>query len=427
MSAYAAFFRNTIRHTNQRMKLQVSRSIHTGQRCATSKQSGNVEMMRHIKARIRMNEGPVSIADYMRDILTSPAAGYYMHKDVFGSKGDFITSPEISQMFGELLGVWCAAEWQACGEPGELQVVEMGPGRGTLAEDMLRAFSQLSSQIPTLISSISLHLVEVSPALSKIQAERLCENSYTESDKAYYKFGKSKYGPDVYWYKHLADVPRQTSAFIAHEFFDALPIHKFQKSAGKWYEVMVDIADSKLVDSGLQLVQARRPYQEVLLQHALSAGDEREHVEVCPEGGVLVQELANRIAIDGGFGLIADYGHEGEKEDTFRAFRSHKQVDPLDEPGTADLTADVDFSYLRRMIGDRCAMYGPATQQSFLNNMGIQYRIKALWLKATDEQRKDLNSSYYMLTEPEQMGERFKFLSLSRHRPEAYTPAGFVW
>ncbi|MGH0166698.1 UNVERIFIED_CONTAM: hypothetical protein FKN15_050991 [Acipenser sinensis] len=172
----------------------------------------------------------------------------------------------------------------------------------------------------------------------------------------------------------MEDVPRGFSIYLAHEFFDALPIHKFQ------------------------------------------ADEEREHVEVCPEGGVLVQRLTNRISEDGGAALIADYGHAGDKTDTFRGFRGHKLHDVLVAPGTADLTADVDFRYLRRMTDERVLSFGPITQQQFLRNMGIDVRLQVLLRSCTDSStRKQLVQGFDMMMNPEKMGERFKFFALVPH------------
>lgn len=333
--------------------------------------------------------------------------------DMLGAEGDFITSPEISQMFGELIGVWCVSEWIAAGKPKAFQLVELGPGRGSLTSDILRVFSQLQSALNG--AAVSVHLVEVSPKLSQVQAECLageCTQVCVSDKEVVYRTGTTHTGLPVSWYRNVEDVPRGFSIFLAHEFFDALPIHKFQKTEKGWREVMVDIDPED--PEKLRFVVFPAP---TLASTTLIAADEkREHVEVCPDSGVIVQKLANRIAEDGGVALIADYGHDGTKTDTFRGFRSHKLHNVLLAPGTADLTADVDFSYLRRMAGDKVACMGPIIQGAFLKNMGIDTRLQVLLRNCHDASTKaHLIQSYNMLTNPEKMGQRFQFFSLLSH------------
>ncbi|XP_041831978.1 protein arginine methyltransferase NDUFAF7, mitochondrial isoform X2 [Melanotaenia boesemani] len=328
-------------------------------------------MLRHLTSKIKAT-GPIPVAEYMREVLTNPVTGYYVKKDVLGPDGDFITSPEISQIFGELVGVWIVSEWMGAGRPGTLQLVELGPGKGSLAGDILRVFSQLRSVLGE--TSVSLHLVEVSPALSLVQAQNLtgtCSREAHREDDPVYRRGTTGMGTPASWYRRLEDVPAGFSIFVAHEFFDALPIHKFQ------------------------------------------AGERREHVEVCAEGGVIIQQLAQRIVGDGGAALIADYGHDGTKTDTFRGFKEHQLHDVLSSPGSADLTADVDFSYLRWMAGGGVACLGPISQRTFLKNMGIDTRMQVLLRSCSDaSSRKQLISSYHRLTDPADMGQRFHFFSL---------------
>ncbi|KAI3364610.1 hypothetical protein L3Q82_011390 [Scortum barcoo] len=333
--------------------------------------------------------------------------------NMLGPDGDFITSPEISQIFGELIGVWIISEWMGAGQPKQLQVVELGPGKGSLACDVLRVFSQLQSVVGG--ASVSLHLVEVSPALSSLQAQNLTGNQNREADtedEPVYRRGETAAGLPVSWYRRLDDVPAGFSIFLAHEFFDALPIHKFQRTQTGWREVMVDIDPEKTEQ--LRFVVAPSP--TLSSSTLVQAGERRSHVEVCAEGGVIVQQLARRIAEDGGAALIADYGHDGTKTDTFRGFKGHQLHDVLSSPGSADLTADVDFSYLRRMAGGGVACLGPVTQRTFLKNMGIDSRMQVLLRNCGDAStRKQLIGSYDMLTNPAKMGERFHFFSLLQH------------
>ncbi|XP_067337542.1 protein arginine methyltransferase NDUFAF7, mitochondrial isoform X2 [Channa argus] len=321
-------------------------------------------MLRHLTSKIKAT-GPISVAEYMREVLTNPVTGYYVRNNMLGPSGDFITSPEISQIFGELLGVWIISEWMGAGRPKQLQLVELGPGKGSLASDVLRVFSQLQSVFGE--ASVSLHLVEVSPALSELQAQNLtgtCSQKADAADEPVYRSGKTAAGLPVSWYRRIDDVPSGFSIIIAHEFFDALPIHKFQRTQKGWREVMVDIEPEK--PDQLRLVVTPSP------------------------------TLASSTLVQG--------------------FKGHQLHDVLVSPGSADLTADVDFSYLRTMAGGGVVSLGPVTQRTFLKNMGIDTRLQVLLRNCTDAStRKQLISSYDMLTNPEKMGERFHFFSLLHH------------
>lgn len=384
--------KSVLRYTGDRKRMQEDKQLYTETFCKKKiykiwlrgYSSGENKLLSHLKKRITM-VGPLTVADYMKEVLTNPLSGYYMHRDVFGSAGDFITSPEISQMFGEMLGVWVVNEWLNCYNGHEIQLVELGPGRGTLADDMLRVFSQF----PEIASKISLHLVEVSPALSNIQAIKLVGEPDSEEDSSRkesgepslketkdggpYRQERTKYGAPVSWYSHLSEVPQGLSCFIGHEFLDALPIHKFHKTESGWREVMIDIDPQK---EGLRFVLAPTDTPASKAYLHVSSTEERSNLEVCPSAAIIVQEVTKRILQHGGFSLFADYGHSGEKGGTFRAFKKHKLHDPLEDPGTADLTADVDFSYLRKFTSKEVGVYGPITQEKFLTNMGIGYRLQ---------------------------------------------------
>ncbi|KAG9336122.1 hypothetical protein JZ751_002469 [Albula glossodonta] len=393
---------------------EVSRWIQS-RRCSSTvpeKHTQSNAMLRHLTSKIKAT-GPISVSEYMREVLTNPVLGYYVKNDMLGADGDFITSPEISQIFGELLGIWCVSEWMAAGKPKELQLVEFGPGRGSLASDILRVFSQLRGALVGTTPSV--HLIEVSPRLSEVQAHSLTGSqnqlSGREEEPAY-RWGTTTTGLPIAWYRRLEDVPKGFSIYLAHEFFDALPIHKFQKTKQGWREMMVDIDPEDPDRLRFVLVPAPTLASSTLIQR----DESREHVEVCPEAGVVVQRLSGRIAEDGGAALIADYGHDGTGTDTFRGFRGHKPHDVLTAPGSADLTADVDFSYLRRMAGDQVACLGPITQRQFLQNMGIDVRLQVLLRNTLDTStRGQLVRGFDMLTNPEKMGERFKFFAMLAH------------
>nr|XP_042904156.1 protein arginine methyltransferase NDUFAF7, mitochondrial isoform X2 [Parasteatoda tepidariorum] len=342
------------------------------------------KLVQQMKNRIS-GSGPISVAEYMKEVNINPMSGYYMHRDVIGSSGT-VTSPELSQLFGDVIAEWCLNEWIKAGKPKPWYIVEIGPNRGDLADELLRAFSQNDAAKDV----VSLHLVEVSPHLSQLQELKLCGtvsvvkdvlefddsrrhlhlHTNQDKDELMYKHNITKHGVPVSWYRNLEDVPEGFSCIIAYELFDAFPIHKLQQDEG------------------------------------------RSSLEVSPESGVLVQEIAARIEKEGGYSLLIDYGHDGTKTDTFRAFRRHALHEPLSEPGTADLTADVDFSYLKKMVQGKALTYGPVTQREFLTRMGIKAKFEKILASVKPEMHKELISSYDMLLSSEHMGEKFKFLSL---------------
>ncbi|XP_043475311.1 protein arginine methyltransferase NDUFAF7 homolog, mitochondrial [Leptopilina heterotoma] len=377
--------------------------------------------------------GPISIADYMKEVLTNPIDGYYMKKDVFGHKGDFVTSPEISQLFGEMIAVWILHEWKKISNKN-FQLVELGPGRGTLSNDILRVFKQLQCA-----DKVSLHLVEISPTLSEIQAKNLCAsyedikpvvNSNVKNAIGPYRQGITKDGIKIFWYYSVNDVPQNFSVIIAHEFFDALPIHKFQKSNKGWHEVLIDIDKNSSSQEKFRYVQTKGPTLASKLY--LEKSETRLHVEISPQTMVLVDTLANFLTQNGGFGLIIDYGHDGEKTDTFRSFREHKQHDPLLNPGTADLTADVDFSLIRKIAtkNNRLVTFGPINQEDFLKQLGIEVRLQSLLKNATDKEKKFIIDGYRQITDANQMGSVFKvfsvFPAVLKQHLEKWPVSGFM-
>uniref|UniRef100_H3AXU6 Protein arginine methyltransferase NDUFAF7 n=1 Tax=Latimeria chalumnae TaxID=7897 RepID=H3AXU6_LATCH len=376
------------------------------------KNSQLTPMLKHLLSKIK-STGPITVAEYMREVLTNPVMGYYLHKDMLGADGDFVTSPEISQIFGELLGVWCVSEWMAAGKPKAFQLVELGPGRGTLTSDVLRVGVQSYPYSGLLIGSG--HIIECHKKLQTAAALTYIKQAFNLSSgrgRPWYIEISLKPGLEVPWHRVIHFFPLGYAFYLAHEFFDALPIHKFQKTEKGWREVLIDLDPQ--VPHNLRFVLAPSP--TMASKTLLQAGEKREHVEVCPDAGVIIQRLTDRIFEHGGAVLIADYGHTGIKTDTFRGFCGHKLHDVLTAPGTADLTADVDFSYLQRMTEGKVATLGPITQQQFLRNMGIDLRLQVLLRNVTDSiTHKHLTGGYDMLMNPKKMGERFKFFSLLPH------------
>ncbi|XP_047483297.1 protein arginine methyltransferase NDUFAF7, mitochondrial-like isoform X1 [Penaeus chinensis] len=404
-----------------------SENDETGKQTSLSiKKTPETPLLKQLQARIKFS-GPLTVYDYMKEGLINPLSGYYAAgQDMFGSKGDYTTSPEISQMFGEMIGVWIYNEWYKLGSLKPLQLVEFGPGRGTLMQDILRVLRQLGVKGRDL----SIHFVEVSPELSQNQEERLCGSSqpYTETNDEgnFYKKNTTSGGSPIFWYRHLSSVPKRFSVFLAHEFFDVLPVHILRRTKDGWRELLVDI-DEGDGPHHLRYVLSRSetPASKLFVEPE----ETRDEVEVSPDAAVLCKDVAKRIEDSGGLALIMDYGHDGKLTDTFRAFKNHKQHHPLSEPGTADLTADVDFAYLKKQVQEDLITYGPVTQSFFLQNMGIEVRLANLLKNSKPEEQTNLISGFKMLTDRHQMGERFKFLAffpgVVKDFLLKYPPAGF--
>lgn len=271
----------------------------------------SIALVDHLKARIKFT-GPMTLADYMREVLVNPMSGYYMSKDVFGQQGDFITSPEIGQIFGEMIAIWCLTEYQKLGSPSPLQIVELGPGRGTLIQDMLRVISKLQ-----IIKDFSIELVEISPFLSQAQAQILCVSSREVSGEKHYREGDTASGIKVRWYRSFDEIPDGFTILLAHEFFDALPIHKLLRDDKVWKEMLIDICLEN--EKKFRFVQSREETPISKLFNQLSHKDEtRDVVELSLEADRILKLIGKKFEQNGGIGLIMDYGHMGEKGDTFR-------------------------------------------------------------------------------------------------------------
>ncbi|HEY3918713.1 MAG TPA: SAM-dependent methyltransferase [Stellaceae bacterium] len=343
-----------------------------------------------LKARIR-DEGPISIARYMRDCN----AHYYATRDPLGAAGDFTTAPEISQVFGELIGAWCADYWQRLGAPDPVLLVELGPGRGTLMADALRA----TRRVAGFHEALKLHLVEESPVLRRLQQEKL-----------------AGFGPQ--FHDHIGNLPAGPMLLIANEFFDALPIMQFERRDGAWHERKIALA-------GGRLVFIRDP-QPIALDGSIPDATEGETKEVCPAAAIVAQAIAARIARGGGAFLLVDYGYfPSAPGDTLQALQRHRPIAALASPGEADLTAHVDFQAvaIAAALG-HARVHGPVTQAAFLTQLGIVAREAALLEAATPAQRDAIRSGCRRLIEPAQMGTLFKVLGLTQQGGPV--PAGFA-
>ena len=353
-----------------------------------------------IAQRIRL-QGPITVAAFMADALGHPRHGYYMTADPLGRGGDFITAPEISQMFGELIGLWSAEVWRLMGEPTPFNLVELGPGRGTLMADALRA----AKVLPGFDEAATVHLVETSPALRERQKTALPPRA-------------------VAWHDDLGDVPPGPMILIANEFFDALPVHQFERTADGWRERLIAFADARFV-----LAPSPHPSPtEVLIPEALRAMAPVGSVaEVSPACASIMRTIAERIEQDGGAALLIDYGHaEHRTGATLQAVRHHARHDFLTDPGTADLTAHVDFATLAATASPHTAVYGPVTQGSFLRTLGIELRARQLLGRATEAQRGTIETAMRRLIDPAEMGTLFKVLAVCDRglaEPPGFEPA----
>ncbi|KAI8922037.1 S-adenosyl-L-methionine-dependent methyltransferase, partial [Powellomyces hirtus] len=356
--------------------------------------------------------GPLSVAQFMRSALTHPLGGYYMKRDVFGAAGDFITSPEISQMFGELVGIWFITHWQTLGSPKDIQIVELGPGRGTLMSDMLRALGHF----PQIHGSIrGVHMVDASPHLRQMQATKLAPSVKFPEDL---KSVTREDGLEVHWHESLDSVPEGIcSMFVAHEFFDAMPIYKFELTKDGWREIVVTLDESphsphhfafSLSEGPTKASSMIMAYEK--FQHKYQVGD---RIEVAPDSYAVSNRISRRIKENSGGALFIDYGRDYALGDSLRGIRKHQFVDVLSHPGEADLSADVDFSFLRDSAQDLAAAHGPITQSTFLRAMGIAARMQMLLKNADAEKRKDLATGFDRVVSPAGMGTVYKFLALT--------------
>jgi NADH dehydrogenase [ubiquinone] 1 alpha subcomplex assembly factor 7 len=344
-----------------------------------------------LRARIAAT-GPMTLADYMAECLLHPQHGYYTTRDPFGAKGDFTTAPEISQMFGELLGLCLAQAWADQGAPTSFALAELGPGRGTLMADILRA----TRAVPGFHAALRLWLVEASPTLRARQAQVL-----------------AAYSPR--WADSAADLPPGPLFLVANEFFDALPIRQFQRGAQGWRERMVGLA-GEVLTFGLG-PEAQVP----ALGHRLADTRPGDVVEVCPAAPAILYELETRIA-QGGLALIIDYGGWRALGDTFQALKANAFADPLAEPGDADLTAHVDFQALALSAPGLSHRY--TTQGALLAALGIQARAARLAQNLAGPALQSHRAATARLTGPGDMGDLFKALAL--YPPAAPLPPGFA-
>ncbi|MEW9919616.1 class I SAM-dependent methyltransferase [Marimonas sp. MJW-29] len=345
----------------------------------------------HIAQRIA-TEGPMRIDDYMTTCLLHPRHGYYTTRDPLGAEGDFITAPDISQMFGEMIGLCLAQTWLDDGAPAPFTLAELGPGKGTLMADILRA----CAGVPGFVAAAEVVLVEVSPALRAVQAEMLK-------------------GHEVRWVETAEALPEQPLYLVANEFFDALPIRQFVREGSLWRERQVGLKDGALhFGLGPALPQPALAYR-------MEDTEDGDLIESCAAAAPVMDALAQRIVAHGGCALLLDYGDWRLTGSSLQAVRRHEKVDPLETPGEADLTAHVDFELLAQAAAP-CAFSALTPQGVFLERLGITQRAQALAGRLSGAALETHIAAHRRLTHPAEMGNLFKVMAL---RPEGRAaPAG---
>jgi len=344
------------------------------------------EIRRLIKA-----TGPMPVWRYMELCLSHPEYGYYIARDPLGREGDFITAPEVSQMFGELLGLWAASVWKAMGAPGTVRLIELGPGRGTLMMDALRAIRI----VPPFYLACHVHLVEINAALRERQGSAL------EGVK------------NLHWHNSIDEVPEGPSIIFANEYFDVLPVHQMVRKDTGWHERVVEIDRTDRLAFGT--AAAPTPQFDVLLPPLLQAAPVGAVFEWRPPTEIM--KLASRVRKFGGAALLIDYGHlRSDAGDTLQAIARHSFADPLKNAGQIDVTAHVDFQALTQAAEDIGArVHGPVEQGTFLRRLGIETRALTLMSKASPQVGEDIAGGLKRLTDSGRggMGSLFKVLGVS--------------
>ncbi len=344
-------------------------------------------------------QGPIPISQFMMLALHDAEQGVYAARNAIGREGDFITAPEISQMFGELIGLWLLEVWRQQDKPGKIRLAELGPGRGTLMKDVLRA-ARLDANF---LAALDVMLIEASPALQAVQKQALTDSPTT-----------------LRWSAKVEDAFGDMPLFlVANEFFDALPIHQYVKTESGWHERMV-VSDNGKLDFALAPMAA----QGLAIPESRGDAETGAVFETSPASTALAEEIAAHIARHGGAAVLIDYGHTGTGfGETLQAMARHRHAPILESPGTADLSAHVDFAALAQAVERGGAKaFGPVAQGDFLRALSIEHRAEQL-AKKNPAHSKSIQSALQRLTAPDEMGNLFKVLAIMP--PTAPAPPGF--
>ncbi|MEZ5691727.1 MAG: SAM-dependent methyltransferase [Rickettsiales bacterium] len=351
-----------------------------------------------VKRRIE-EEGAINVAEFMSYALSHPEYGYYMKRDPLGKEGDFVTSPEISQVFGEMIGGWLAHSWLLLGSPEDVAMVEIGAGRGTLMADILRSTKHISG----FHDAIDIHIVETSPTLRQKQWKTLA--------------GKHE---RIEWHDDIDNLPDKPLLLVANEFFDALPVRQFNLSEKGIAEIFVDVVDGDFsfvtAEEGEVFLEIPDEILNIYENRKDILGGKKEiTVEICEPAINIVEKMAERIGEYGGVCLIIDYGYiGGSRGDTLQAVRYHAYQKVLSNIGDNDITAHVDFQALSQAAGKyNVNIYGPVAQGAFLMRLGAGERTVMLCRNLDNEEQKVLMSGLERIADPKEMGELFKVLAIT--------------
>lgn len=352
-----------------------------------------IDILREIE-----ENGYIPINQFIKIIASDRVKGYYSNVEAIGQKGDFITAPEISQLFSEILGIWCINFWHHLGKPANFSLVELGPGNGTLSHDILLTAGKIA---PDFLEACDLHLVELDNQLRLKQKQTLDKFSTIKQE----------------WHHDLSSLPNITSIFIANEFFDALPITQYIKREHDWREIVIILSKQKeLIFSDIAIDPKTsdwlcKEYPDVL---------QGSIIEICEEGEIIIKQIADHIQKYNGGALLIDYGYlEGKDRlliSSLQAVKKHQYWPIFKELGTSDISSHVNFSALGNAASlHNVAIHGPISQRDFLLNMQIEARKNKLLKQATPHQRKNIESGYHRLIDLHQMGMLFKTIGITRH------------
>jgi NADH dehydrogenase [ubiquinone] 1 alpha subcomplex assembly factor 7 len=359
----------------------------------------STKLLEIIKAKIR-ESGPMDIGTYMELCLGHPEHGYYMTRDPFGVDGDFTTAPEVSQLFGEMIGAWLADLWIKMGSPPEVLLVECGPGRGTLMADIMRA----TKGVPGFHDAVKIYLMEMSPALRKAQSQKL--GIY-----------------DPHWIDDLSGLPAWVPVLlVANEFLDALPIRQMERKGGQWFERRVSIgADDKLCLDSFDVDSSTLS----MAPKSVSMNGGEGVFETSQSLNQYIKSVDILLKKQKGAALFVDYGHmRSAFGDTLQCVKSHRFANLFDTPGFCDITAHVDFENIANIaLADGVSVHGPVTQRAFLQSLGVEERAERLWAVANEAQKESINTGLFRLIDTDEMGSLFKVIALchdSLIRPEGF-------
>lgn len=334
--------------------------------------------------------GPISVSQYMALCLFDPQGGYYTTREPFGRGGDFITAPEVSQMFGELIGVWAIGAWHALGRPHPFVLCEIGPGRGTLMADLLRVASQIS---PGFMQAARVTLIEASPRLADVQRKKLAGSPTA-----------------IAWHDRIGGVPAEPLIVVANELFDAIPVRQYVKIGGTFRERLVGLGP----DGALTFVPGAGAIDPALLPEGLGSAPDGAIFEAAPAREAMMAEIASRLAAHRGAALLIDYGHLAPGfGDTLQAVRHHRPEDVFASPGEADLTSHVDFAALATAARAEGCRTAAMTQGRFLLGMGLLERAGRLGAGKPASAQDAIRADVERLAGPDQMGDLFKVLCVA--------------